>query len=246
MIVVIMTGPKVVYFDVQPGSSLVKSLESLLDNIELDAIIFGVWDSGNILNTFIPIIEKATKKKIAVFGVPQTLFYDFKPDLTRGRDFFDYSYVMQPEAIRAGLIPLQVYPPELLELAEKNKKLLKGYQEFSDKKASVKIYGSKLYEYVINGVSVKVYGSKLYEHVINGIRDICANHASYEKRVKEARRKFSSPEFNARIDEITKTGRMYTTARRLKNLLRSLFRFNLSSNPVNEPTNYSHSEVRYT
>ncbi len=209
-----MEETNVFYIPVTPVCPTPNTLKNIVDT-EPDAIVIGCYDSGKLRKDLLSEIQNATEKGIAVFGVRETLFIDTRLDLSEGSPLLDELYEMDPETLRTGLIPLQVYPQRLCELEKKIGKLLGKYQEFSDKH-----------------VTVKHNGLETLEYVMHGLKEICAKHTSYKKRVKEARKKFSSSEFNARIDEITKTGIVYRAVSKLKNLFRS----NLPHYTVNNST----------
>jgi hypothetical protein len=181
----------VVYFDASPLPLMAVALDRLVASTP-DAIVLLTYDSGKVPNCYLPVIREATERRIPVFGVRQTIFLDTQFDATQGADFA--SYELEPSNLNAGIIPLQGYSFPLLKSADDAK-------NFAER--NLKKYGITLEK----GIPLKVNGIEMINHVSSGMEEICSTNCSYEEIVKQARRRFSTPEFNARIDQIIKEPR---------------------------------------
>jgi len=182
-----------------------------------NVMILGVYDSGMVPDDTIPSIQTLTERGIPVFGVRQTLFGSgLSGVLDYGRRPFEEMYTMQPEVLRAGLTPLQVYPRELLELADAAERLVAEYGYLLQGQTVVPV---RLRERDIDlhlqdphhplgfeterqgAMLVQLDAGKMMEYVFDGLTEICCTHPDYEGRVHAAREHFNSPRFNERIDE---------------------------------------------
>ena len=205
------------YVIVSPGPSPLRMFTGRAD-VSLtppvaDVVVLGVYDSGMVPEDTIPDIQTLTERGIPVFGVRQTLFVSgLSGVLDDGRKPFEEEYFMQPEALRAGLIPLQVYPRELLELADAAERLVATYGHILQGQTVVPVglrerdladldYPLCFETERQGAMLVQLNAGKVLEYVIDGLTEICRTHPDYEGRVHAAREHFNSPRFNERIDE---------------------------------------------
>lgn len=179
-----MKEPNVAYVPVAPCGSMQSILEGVIDT-HPDAVVLGVYDSGKTHTDLIPPIKKAKELDIPVFGVRQTLTQDYDVNLALGEEGLNALFEMQPDAISAGLIPIQGYPPEVVEIAEKTKNLFDLYPEYASNAKG----------------SLSISGEATFNHIMDEIRGICRNCTDYESIVSGARKRLSSPGFNERVDE---------------------------------------------
>ncbi len=178
-------APEIGYFlEAPPQKLLARVLDNYL-NCEPDAIVISAYDSGMVADHLISPIQRASERGIAVFGIRATLFDTVYYELTRGREPLDNEFFMQPEMIKAGYIPLQGYPLYLLEIAEMVRKMCDLAPELP-----------------VDSIRAQVDGDKLFNTFTAGLQEIFVQHSTYDDRIAEARRRFSSEQFNARIDEI--------------------------------------------
>ena len=209
------------YVIVAPGTSPLRMFTERTD-VSLtppvaDVVVLGVYDSGMVPDDTIPDIQTLTERGIPVFGVRQTLFVSgLSGVLDDGRKPFEEEYFMQPEALRAGLIPLQVYPRELLELADAAERLVATYGHILQGQTVVPV-GLRERDIDLHladphhpigfeterqgAMLVQLNAGKVLEYVIDGLIEVCSTHSDYEGRVHAAREHFNSPRFNERIDE---------------------------------------------
>ncbi|MBI2147220.1 hypothetical protein HYU19_01955 [Candidatus Woesearchaeota archaeon] len=175
--------PRFEYVQVFPAmDTLVQALGNVIES-HPDGIILGVYDSGKTPDSLTGLIRTATSREIAVFGIRQTLLATNDIDLAYSVKAMDTSYEMQPEILRAGLVPLQGYPSEMVMFAEQMERLWSSMPHYSVK------------------MIARVDGDRMIAHLFDGLRDICLQYPAYTDRVCEARQRFSSPGFNKRIDE---------------------------------------------
>ena len=209
------------YVIVSPGPSPLRMFTGRAD-VSLtppvaDVVVLGVYDSGMVPDDTIPDIQTLTARNIPVFGVRQTLFVSgLSAVLDDGRKPFEETYVMQPEVLRAGLTPLQVYPRELLELADAAERLVATYGHILQGQTVVPV-GLRERDIDLHladphhpigfeterqgAMLVQLNAGKVLEYVIDGLIEVCSTHSDYEGRVHAAREHFNSPRFNERIDE---------------------------------------------
>ena len=209
------------YVIVSPGPSPLRMFTGRAD-VSLtppvaDVVVLGVYDSGMVPEDTIPDIQTLTARNIPVFGVRQTLFVSgLSAVLDDGRKPFEETYVMQPEVLRAGLTPLQVYPRDLLELADVAERLVAryGYLLQGQTVVPVGLRESDIDLYLADphhplgfeterqgAMLVQLNAGKVLEYVIDDLIEVCSTHSDYEGRVHAAREHFNSPRFNERIDE---------------------------------------------
>jgi len=214
-------GVRLDYVIVAPGTSPLRMFTERTD-VSLtppvaDVVVLGVYDSGMVPEDTIPDIQTLTARNIPVFGVRQTLFVSgLSAVLDDGRKPFEETYVMQPEVLRAGLTPLQVYPRELLELADAAERLVATYGHILQGQTVVPV-GLRERDIDLHladphhpigfeterqgAMLVQLNAGKVLEYVIDGLIEVCSTHSDYEGRVHAAREHFNSPRFNERIDE---------------------------------------------
>ncbi|MBI1970831.1 hypothetical protein HYS47_03720 [Candidatus Woesearchaeota archaeon] len=203
-----MADPCIAYIDVFPSSGILELGLTTVVTSHPDAIVLGVYDSGKVPDTLEHPIRSAWEQRIPVFGLRQTLCVEpsycllssdpetdralqrsivrgapqeASIDLNAGSEALDAMYEMQPEMLRAGLVPLQGYDPKLVALADQFAHLAK--QSPVHTRAMVHL------------------GSVL-SSVMTGLQEICSAHEDYASRVAAARQRFSSPGFNKRIDSV--------------------------------------------
>src|SRR3989344_5723277 len=214
-----MSGP--LYLEVSPGVSPLSMFTGVTRLSPLqtqpEVVILGVYDSGMVPEDMVRDIGTLTEMRVPVFGVRQTLFVSgLSGVLDYGRKPFEEIYVMQPEVLRAGLIPLQVYPRELLELADAAERLVATYGHILQGQTVVPV-GLRERDIDLHladphhpigfeterqgAMLVQVNAGKVLEYVIDGLIEVCSTHSDYEGRVHAAREHFNSPRFNERIDE---------------------------------------------
>src|SRR3989338_9128972 len=210
-----MSGP--LYLEVRPGVSPLSMFTGVTRLSPLqtqpEVVILGAYDSGMVPEDMVRDIGTLTEMRVPVFGVRQTLFVSgLSGVLDYGRKPFEEIYVMQPEVLRAGLIPLQVYPRELLELADAAERLVATYGHILQGQTVVPVglrerdladldYPLCFETERQGAMLVQLNAGKVLEYVIDGLTEICRTHPDYEGRVHASRERFNSPRFNERIDE---------------------------------------------
>ncbi len=179
-----MKEPNVVYLSVIPCGLMSSTLGKAV-NTHPDAIVLGTYDSGRIHTDLPPYIKMAKGAGIPVFGVRQTLTQNYVVNLALGEEGLDGLFEMQPDAISAGLIPVQGFPPEVIEIAEKTKALFDSYPKYTSNARC----------------SLSLSGEATFKYIMDEMKAVCRTCTDYESIVTEARKRLSSPGFNRRVDE---------------------------------------------
>jgi len=203
-----MTDPSIMYVQVYPSVGTLELALNTIISSHPDVIVLGVYHSGKVPDTLVGPIQTAFEQQIPVFGLRQTLCvepsrYLMSADpeedrtlqrsivhggpvensinLDEGSDALDMTYEMQPEILRAGLVPLQGYGPQLVALADQFVHLAQ--------QSPVRVHAT-------------VRLGNVMPSVLAGLREICSAHEDYASRISAARQRFSSPGFNKRIDDV--------------------------------------------
>ncbi len=180
-----MSNPEIFYQVMIPcGDILQKSIEALVTG-KPDALILGTYESGMVPIILESIIRKATKQRIAVFGIRSCLFENASIELVNGSLPLDELYVMQPEILHAGLIPLQGYPQGVLEIADQ-----------------IKANRDTISNFPITTARITLDHPVMTTYFFEGIKNIFTKYTAYEERITHVRKRFSSDRFNARIDAV--------------------------------------------
>ncbi len=183
-----MKRPNIVYFSAQPSSIAAEVLGRAVDR-NPDAVVLLTYDSGRVPNDYLTAVRKATKRGIPVFGIRERILSNVEFDPIQTRDGLAL-YELDPPALEAGLIPLQGYPFQMSKFADNEEDLIK-----------------KSYD-IIEGMNLKVNVGSLKEYIATGMIKICSAHGSYRGKVEEARKRFSTPEFDDRVYQMVKKPKM--------------------------------------
>ncbi len=183
-----MAEGAVAYIKAVPGDGFPAAFGRLVDTVQESGqkvIVVGTYDSGAVNEDILDGIKRSTDEGVPVFGVRETILRYGTLALERGSDFYDSLFTMYREPIEAGLVPLQLYTPEILEVAEKAKVIADYLGGTGVGKVNISM--------VHDGVG-------LATHLLNGLEKICKEHDDYDSIVAAARSEFCSDEFNARVD----------------------------------------------
>lgn len=200
-----------------PGEGYVNELDSIFNSdANPEVYVFNTYDSGKIRKEAIPYIRKSTESGIPAFGIRCTFLDSGRIDISEGKYAMNMKFVMQPEAIKSGLIPLQMYPPEIIEMSEKFHEFVqnnpfykrvgkKRLKPFPDVNPSNDFFYEKFKHFPMiensNNVVMTLNPVATFERISKGFTEIVERYEDYYERIEQAMSMFSSPEFNERVKE---------------------------------------------
>jgi hypothetical protein len=182
-----MKTPNIIYHRIEPPPETFLRIFDLYIDLNPDAIVLGTEDYCKFDDSTLKRLSRANEMGIPVFGIRRTLLRSNKHTfyLNQGSDAFVDEYVIDSGALKTGFIPLLAVPHGITQMADDVKKAIDNYPQTPTEQIEV----------VLNI-------EQIFDFIIGGIGQVCSEFDDYDRRVLEARKRFSDSRFNDKIDKM--------------------------------------------